>query len=79
MPLLENDVIFAFLNDYDPNRTVSEEVFRKMQGGELTVELSSVSLVEMGLIYRGEGFEDASRRLGGDCYLAQCGIRCVEA
>ncbi|MBS7650956.1 hypothetical protein KEJ35_06375 [Candidatus Bathyarchaeota archaeon] len=58
MPLLENDVIFAFLNDYDPNRTVSEEVFRKMQSGELTVELSSVSLVEMGLIYRGEGFED---------------------
>jgi hypothetical protein len=57
MPLLENDVIFAFLNEYDPNHTVAEEVFRKMRVGELTVEVSSVSLVEMELIYRSEGFE----------------------
>jgi len=58
MPLLENDVIFAFLNEYDPNHTVAEKVFQKIRSGEAMVEISSVSLLEMELIYRSEGMED---------------------
>jgi len=58
MPLLENDVIFAFLNEYDPNHTIAEKIFQKLRSGEVTVEISSVSLVEMELIYRSEGVED---------------------
>jgi len=58
MPLLENDVIFAFLNEFDPNHTIAERIFRKLRSGEATVEISSVSLLEMELIYRSEGMED---------------------
>jgi len=58
MPLLENDVIFAFLNEYDPDHTVAEKVFQKIRSGEAMVEISSVSLLEMELIYRSEGMED---------------------
>jgi len=58
MPLLENDVIFAFLNEYDPNHTVAEKIFQKLRSGEAKVEISSVSLVEMELIYRSERMED---------------------
>jgi len=58
MPLLENDVIFAFLNEYDPNHTVAEKIFQKLRSGEAKVEISSVSFVEMELIYRSERMED---------------------
>ncbi len=58
MPLLENDVIFAYLNEYDPNHTVAEKIFQKLQKGEASVEISSVSLIEMELIYRSEKMED---------------------
>lgn len=58
MPLLENDVIFAYLNEYDPNHAIAERVFQKLQNGEINVEISSVSLLEMELIYRSEKMED---------------------
>jgi predicted nucleic acid-binding protein len=58
MPLLENDVVFAYLNEYDPNHTIAERIFRKLQNGEINVEISSVSLIEMELIYRSEKMED---------------------
>jgi len=58
MPLLENDVIFAYLNEYDPNHTIAERIFQKLQKGEINVEISSVSLIEMELIYRSEKMED---------------------
>lgn len=58
MPLLENDVIFAYLNEYDSNHTIADRIFRKMQNGEIDVEISSVSLIEMELIYRSEKVED---------------------
>ncbi|MBS7652229.1 MAG: type II toxin-antitoxin system VapC family toxin [Candidatus Bathyarchaeia archaeon] len=58
MPLLENDVIFAYLNEYDPNHTIAERIFQKLQNGEISVEISSVSLIEMELIYRSEKMED---------------------
>lgn len=58
MPLLENDVIFAYLNEYDPNHEVAERIFKKLQSGEVKVEISSVSLIEMELIYRSEKMEN---------------------
>jgi len=58
MPLLENDVIFAYLNEYDSNHAIAERIFQKLQNGEISVEISSVSLVEMELIYRSEKMED---------------------
>ncbi len=58
MPLLENDVIFAYLNEYDPNHETAETIFQKLKNGEITVEVSSVSLIEMELIYRAEKMEN---------------------
>jgi len=58
MPLLENDVIFAYLNEYDPNHTIAERIFQKLQNGAISVQVSSVSLIEMELIYRSEKMED---------------------
>jgi len=58
MPLLENDAIFAYLNEFDPEHAVAENIFRKLRDGETSVEISSVSLIEMELIYRSEGMED---------------------
>jgi len=54
MPLLENDLIFAYLNEYDSNHTIAEKIFQKLQTGKINVEISSVSLIEMELIYRSE-------------------------
>jgi predicted nucleic acid-binding protein len=58
MPLLENDVIFAYLNEYDSNHAIAEGIFRKLQSGQIDVEISSASLIEMELIYRSEKRED---------------------
>ena len=58
MPLLENDVIFAYLNEYDPNHEVAERTFKKLYDGKISMEISSVSLIEMELIYRSEKMED---------------------
>ncbi|RSN72724.1 MAG: hypothetical protein DSO07_11210 [Thermoproteota archaeon] len=58
MPLMENDVIFAYLNKHDPNHNTAKKIFNKLKNGEITVEISSVSLVEMELIYRSEKMED---------------------
>ncbi len=57
MALLENDTIFAYLNEYDPNHKIAEKIFQKLQNGEIKVEISSVSLIEMELIYRSEKME----------------------
>jgi len=58
MPLLENDVVFAYLNELDPGHKAAERIFRRLQEGELALEASSVALLEMELIYRSEGRED---------------------
>jgi len=58
LPLLENDVIFTYLNEYDSNHATAERIFRKLQNGEIRLEVSSVSLIEMELIYRSEKMED---------------------
>lgn len=58
MPLLENDVIFAYLNEYDTKHDVAEKIFEKLKKGDISVEISSVSLIEMELIYRSEKREN---------------------
>jgi predicted nucleic acid-binding protein len=59
MPLIENDVTFAFLNSLDPKFKLADRIFNKIRSGVLKVSLSSVALVEMELVYRSEGREDA--------------------
>jgi predicted nucleic acid-binding protein len=58
MPLLENDTVFAYLNELDSNHLAAEMLFQRLRRGEIEVEVSSVSLVEMELIYRSEKVED---------------------
>lgn len=58
MPLLENDLIFAYLNELDPHHQAAERIFTKLREGEIELDASSVSLVEMELIYKSEGKED---------------------
>ncbi len=52
--LMENDVIFAFLNRLDKNHDIAHAIFRKIRDGELKIMVSSVSLLEMEFIYRSE-------------------------
>jgi len=52
--LMENDVIFAFLNKLDKNHDIAHAIFRKIRDGELKIMVSSVSLLEMEFIYRSE-------------------------
>jgi len=58
MPILENDIIFAYLNEYDDNHLIAERIFKKLKDGEIEVEISSVSLIEMELIYRSQRREE---------------------
>ena len=57
MPLLENDVIYAYLNRGDPNHRTAEKIFAKLGKGSMKVEVSDVSLVEMELVYKSEGLD----------------------
>ena len=58
MPLIENDVTFAFLNAADPKFKFADRVFNRIRSRSLKVSLSSVALVEMELVYRSEGREE---------------------
>jgi len=58
MPLLENDVIFAYLNIRDKHHETSEKIFDALKKGDLTVDVSSVSMLELELVYRSQGIED---------------------
>ena len=63
MPLVENDVIFAYLNEFDPRHETAERIFGKLEKGEIAAGISSVSLLEMELIYRSQ---DREEKLLGD-------------
>jgi predicted nucleic acid-binding protein len=56
--IVENDVIFAYLNRNDKNHQIAKQVFEAIKNAKLNVSLSSISLVEMELIYRSENRED---------------------
>lgn len=58
MPIVENDVIFAYLNSNDKNHQIAKRIFDAIRNAKLHVSLSSISLVEMELIYRSERRED---------------------
>ena len=58
MPLIENDVIFAYMNKLDRQHETAAKLMQKLGNGELAVELSSVALVEMELIYKSQGLEN---------------------
>lgn len=59
MPLIENDVVFGFLNSSDPRFKLADRIFTKIRSGSLRVSLSSIALVEMELVYKSEGREEA--------------------
>ncbi len=58
MVLMENDVIFTYMNERDKNHGVARGIFEEIRAGELSVDLSSVGLIEMELIYRSQGREE---------------------
>jgi predicted nucleic acid-binding protein len=55
--LIENDVIFAYMNERDRNHKKAEVLFQKIRDG-LEVEASSVCLLEMELVFKSESRED---------------------
>lgn len=55
--LIENDVIFAYMNERDRNHEKAEVLFQKIRDG-LGVEASSVCLLEMELVFKSESRED---------------------
>lgn len=63
MVLMENDVIFAFMNEKDRNHDTAVRVFEKLKNGELKVDLSGITLLEMELIYRTQGRESELLRI----------------
>ena len=63
MLLIENDVIFAFLNSLDEGHSAAVKLMKRLESGGLEVELSSVAFIEMQLVYMSNGLED---RLVGD-------------
>jgi predicted nucleic acid-binding protein len=54
---VENDVIFAYLNRFDSKHSLAKRIFHALRDGRVKVSVSSVSLLEMALIYRSEGRE----------------------
>jgi len=58
IPIVENDVVFAYLNKNDSNHLVAKKVFQAIKDSRIEVSISSISLIEMELIYRSEGKED---------------------
>lgn len=56
MPLLETDIIFAYLNRADRHHTAAVAIFNEIkEGAELSI--SSLSLVEIELIYKSTNLE----------------------
>jgi predicted nucleic acid-binding protein len=58
MPLLENDIIFAYLNKRDENHEAAVRIFSALEDDSLSVDISSVTMIELELIYRSQGIED---------------------
>ncbi|MCD6244519.1 MAG: type II toxin-antitoxin system VapC family toxin [Candidatus Korarchaeota archaeon] len=54
MTLMENDVIFAYMNESDENHQAAVKIFQKLREGKLRVDISGITLLEMELIYRSQ-------------------------
>lgn len=57
MPLIETDVIIGFLNRGYRYHREARLLFEKISQGELKASISSVSLIEMQLIYKSKEIE----------------------
>ena len=57
MPLIETDTLYSFLNANDINHKFAETIILRVNNGELNVKFSSVSLIELQLIYKSKGIE----------------------
>jgi len=57
VPLIETDTIISFLNKQDRLHEEASLVFEKINKGEIEVSISSVSLIELQLIYKSKQIE----------------------
>jgi predicted nucleic acid-binding protein len=56
MPLLETDLVFAYLNKLDSHHEVAKNIFNKIREGT-HYTISSLSLIEIELIYKSNNLE----------------------
>lgn len=57
MPLIETDLLYSFLNANDINHQFANNVILRVNSGDLEVKFSSVSLIELQLIYKSRNIE----------------------
>ncbi|GAH53469.1 unnamed protein product, partial [marine sediment metagenome] len=57
MPLIETDTLYAFLNANDVNHKFANNILVQVNKGELEANFSSVSLIELQLIYKSKNIE----------------------
>ena len=57
MPLIETDLLYSFLNANDINHKFANNIILQVNSGELAVKFSSVSLIELQLIYKSKKIE----------------------
>jgi len=57
MPLIETDLLYSLLNANDINHKFAHNVILQVNSGELAVKFSSVSLIELQLIYKSKKIE----------------------
>ena len=57
MPLIETDIIYAFLNKNDFYHDNANRIIKLINAGELDVKISSISLIELQLIYKSKEIE----------------------
>jgi len=57
MPLIETDTIIGFLNKKDRFHKEANSIFEKIDKNKLDVAISSVSLIELQLIYKSKQIE----------------------
>jgi len=57
MPLIETDTLYAFLNANDINHKFANNIIVRIHNSELEAKISSVSLIELQLIYKSKGIE----------------------
>ncbi len=57
MPLIETDLLYSFLNANDINHKFANNIMLQVNSGELVVKFSSVSLIELQLIYKSKKIE----------------------
>ncbi|KKK45700.1 hypothetical protein LCGC14_0887470 [marine sediment metagenome] len=57
MPLIETDTLYAFLNRNDAYHKFANNIMIKINKGEFEAKFSSVSLIELQLIYKSKEIE----------------------